>query len=152
MEPTPRVLRGPFALAGWAIAAAWVVLGVFAAWRLGQPVGWAIAAAALVAAALTAWIARGLVVRLTDVGVSGSGLPEIAWQDIEHVGVRGRLVTIPFVAVHRGRALDDLTLDGIASPSRAKALALAHQVAEAGGLEVIESTRVVATGRRALKE
>ena len=155
MDASARVLRGHFSLAGWAVSAAWVALAVAAAWRMAEPWNWVVAAFSVAASGATAVVARGLAVRGRDTGVSGAGLPEVAWEDVEHVGVRGRAVSVPYLSVRRGRALDDVALDGIACVGQAPALRLAQQVADAGDLgEVVVAgaERPSGPGRRGIRE
>ncbi len=134
MEQPGRSLRGPFATFGWVVAAGWLGVGGLAWWRLPEPWGWVVAGCCLLAAVATALVARGLRVDLGPAGVAGPGLAEVPWSNIDHVGVRSGLAHVPFIVVQRGRALDEVALDGIAAFSRRAAVALAEQVADAGDL------------------
>ncbi len=150
----PRTLRGPFLVVGLVVAAAWLALGVVGALRLTSPWNIVVAAVAVVATAVTAWISWGLRVKVADTGVSASGMPEIAWEDIEHVGVRSGLVAVPYLSVRRGRALDDMPLDGIAGLGTGMATRLAERLAAAGDLGdvVVSGSRRSGGGRRAIRE
>lgn len=156
MDASTRVLRGPFTLVGWGVAVLWLAVGAFALLRLAEPWNVALAGFAAVAAVATGAVARGLVVRIRDTGVSAVGVPEVAWEDVEHVGVRRGLVSVPYVTVRRGRALDDLPLDGIACFRPGGALRLAREVADAGGLGEVRlpelGRRPSGAGRRGLRD
>lgn len=140
-------LRGQLATVGWLVAVLWLGVAAFAWWRLDQPWNWAVTAFAVLAAAGTAFVSRGLVVRVADAGVSGDGVPTVAWGDVEHVGVHPGWVSVPYLAVRRGRAIDELPLDGIAGFGRGPAVRLAQQVADAGGLgEVVVAAPTRSSG------
>lgn len=153
MAAATRVLRGPFSIGGWVVAVLWLPVAALAASRVAEPWNWALGVFSVLAGIATAFVARGLVVRVSDTGVSTVGVPEVAWEDIEHVGVRPGLVSVPHLAVRRGRALEELPLDGVATFGRAAAVRWAQQVADAGGLgEVVVrgATRASGPGRRGL--
>lgn len=153
MDATPRVLRGPLAWVGWAVAAAWLGLGVVAWLRFGEPAGWVIAGVSALAAAATGVVSNGLRVLVSEAGVTLAGGHEVAWEDVDHVGVRSGLVSVPYLAVRVGRALDDVPLDGIAAFGRSGALRLAEQVADAGSLGEVRMAggqRPTGRGRRGI--
>lgn len=155
MDDTSRVLRGPFSIAGWAVAVAWLAVGTVAWLRLAEPLNWIVPVFCVLAGLGTAYVSWGLVVRVGAGGVSGVGVPAIAWEDIEHVGVRPGVVSVPFLTVRRGRALDELPLDGIAGFGRGSAVRMAQEVADAGGLGevVVEgASRASAAGRRGIPQ
>ena len=155
MDAPARVLRGHFSFAGWAVAGAWVALAVAALWRMAEPWNWVVGVFSLASSVATAVVARGLAVRVGDAGVSAAGLHEVAWEDVEHVGVRGRAVAVPYLSVRRGRALEDVPLDGIACVGRGPALRLAQEVADAGALGqvvVAGAQRSSGPGRRGIAE
>lgn len=153
MDTSDRVLRGPLALVGWAVAVAWLAVGAVAWVRFGEPWAWVFAAVSAGASIATALVSHGLRVRMGADGVSPHGGGEVRWADIDHVGVRRGWLSVPYLAVRVGRALDEVPLDGIATFGRAGALRLAGEVADAGqlGEVVLPEPRAAGRGRRGIR-
>lgn len=149
-----RVLRGSFPLAGWLVAAGWIAVAVFSVVRLVEPWHWIVMVVSLLAAAATVWVSLGLRVRIVDEGIVAAGIPLVPWERIDHIGVRTGVVNIPFLVVRRGRALDEVPLDGIASLRRGTALRLAQELADLGDLgeiTVVEPADHPVRGRRGIE-
>ncbi len=132
-----RIHFGPIAVAAWVVAIGWIVLAVwiFVAF---EP-SWATAAAwvASLAGLLTGWVAFSLRIVTDANGIRIPGEPQLAWEDVDSVGVRPGLLHLPVVITLQGRGLSEHPMEGLGA-GRRTAHKLAQKVADAGGLGPVE--------------
>lgn len=148
-----RSVTGPVTVFAWAVAVGWFVLATVVGATVPSPANVAGAAVAAVFGVATGWLAASLGVRVDADGLRVGRAPRIAWDDVAGLEVGPGRLTLPVASVRRGRALVDVSLDGLAGPA-GLARRLAQQVADAGELGPVGVRDAAGRGsaRRALGE
>ena len=153
MDPvSTRAFTGPMTVVTWLVAVGWFVLALLSIVGLAAPAGVVLGGLGAVGALSTAWIALSLRIPYDDDGIRLPKLGHVPWGDVHAVEVQPGVVAVPYLVVRRGRALDEVPLDGLAWFGGAEGYtrALAEKVARTAGVDDV-TVRVPrgGTGRRA---
>lgn len=115
MDPdSTRSFAGPMSVLTWLVAVGWFVLGLLSLVGLAFPSGIVLGVLGIGGGLATAWLALSLRVPYDDRGIQLPTLGHVAWEDVHGVEVQPGLVSVPYVVVRRGRALEEVPLDGLA--------------------------------------
>lgn len=155
MDAASRTFAGPMIVVTWLVAVGWFVLAVLSLVWLPRPGGLLLGVGGILGGLVTSWMALSLRVRHDEAGIHLPRLGHVAWERVHAVEVQPGLVSVPYVVVREGRALDEVPLDGLAwfGGPDGFARTMAEQVAGAAGLSGVgvRPVRGGGKGRRAAR-
>lgn len=113
-QESARSFTGPMFVVTWLVALGWFVLGVLSVLGLSWPGGVILGVLGVVGGLATSWLALSLRIPYDDHGITLPHHGRVPWADVDAVQVQPGLLTVPYVVVRRGRALDEVPLEGLA--------------------------------------
>lgn len=153
MDASRRWFSGPMGVLTWLVALGWLALAAGSFVGLAAPGGTVLGVVGLAGALATGWLAVSMRVPCDAEGIVLPRVGRVPWSAIDAVEVHPGLVSVPVVSVRRGRALDEVPLDGLAwfGGPAGVARTLAERVARQAGIDDVGvRTERSARGRRAL--